>query len=154
MADPTILINAYVAMSTSTGSTTYVELPGVKTVRIPLTHADLNDAVMGDTLDAKYPGVPAAPVNIECRQDFTTGAMTASAGLDLRVHTFQMARTAFRLKIRPADAAVSGPNPSRVYSKVRFHGSSPIDGAYGEILVNKISIMPQSGCTLTRSTST
>jgi hypothetical protein len=154
MADPTLLINAHVAFSTATGSAVYTEIPGVKSVRLPFSAAELDDAVMGDTLDAKYPGIFSRPVDLECRNDFTTGTYTSAGGLDLMVHTRQTARSKFRVKIRPVDSAVSGTNPSFIFGAMRIFSSTPIDAAHGALLVNKISLRPASGCTFTRSTAT
>lgn len=153
MADPTLFQNGFVAVTTSTSSTTYVELPGVKSISIPFSNAELDDAVMGDVLEAKYPGIQSRPISITARQDFTT-TLAATSGLDKRIYTLEENRTAVRLKIRPVDAAVSGPNPSYVWNRVRVFGCTPIDASHGELLVNKIEFRPSSLCTVTRSTST
>lgn len=153
MADPTLFQNCYVAISTSTGSATYTEIPGVKSVRAPFSAAELDDAVMGDTVEAKYPGLFSRPVSVEARQDFAT-AFAATAGLDLKMHTLLTNRTKVRLKIRPVDTTVGGTNPSYIYGSVRVFAHTPIDGAHGELLRNKIEFRPASGFALTRSTAT
>lgn len=153
MADPTLLQNAYVAISTSTGSAVYTELPGVKMVRMPINAAELDDAVMGDTLAAKYPGIFERPVSVEARQDFAT-AWAATAGLDLKTNALLVGRTKVRLKIRPVDSAVGGTNPSYIYGAVRLFSTTPISAAHGELLKNALEFRPASGCTITRSTAT
>lgn len=150
MADPTLFQNGYVAYTTSTGSSTYTEVAGVKSVAAPFNNAELDDAVMGDVLEAKYPGLQSRPVSLTCRQDFTT----AAAGVDKLHYTRQENRTAFRVKMRAVDAAVSSTNPSYIWSKVRIFQTTPIDGAHGVLLENKVELRPQSTCTVTRSTST
>jgi hypothetical protein len=153
MAEPTLFQNGFIAITTSTGSSTYVELPGVKSISIPFSNAELDDAVMGDVLEAKYPGLQSRPISITARQDFTT-TLAATSGLDKRIYNLEENRTAVKVKVRPVDAAVSGPNPSYIWNRVRVFGSSPIDASHGELLVNKIEFRPASGCTVTRSTST
>ncbi len=150
MADPVLFQNGYLAFTTSTAGTVYTALSGVKEIRAPFTHAELEDAVMGDVLEAKYPGLQQRPISAKARQDFTT----AAAGVDKLVYTRQENRTAFKAKLRPVNAAVSSTNPTYIYSKVRIFQSSPIDGSHGQLLVNNIELRPQSGCTVTRSTST
>jgi len=150
MADPVVFTDCLVSTTTATGSAVYTELSGVKSVTLPISRDDLDDAVMGDTIGAKYPGRLDIPVDIVCRQDFAT----AAAGVDKLVYTRLINRTAFRLKIRPVDAAVSGPNPSYILNKVRFHAATPIDGKHGDPLENKLKVLPQSGCALSRSTAT
>lgn len=150
MADPTLFQNAAVFFATSTGSVASAQIAGVKSVSAPFTQAELDDAVMGDVLEAKYPGLQSRPITITCRQDFTT----AATGVDKLVYTRQQNRTAFRVKLRPVNAAVSSTNPSYLYSKMYITGSTPIDGSHGQLLVNKIELRPASGCTVTRSTAT
>ena len=153
MADPTLFQNGYFAITTSTASSTYVELPGVKSISLPFSNAELDDAVMGDVVEAKYPGLQSRPISVTARQDFTT-TLAATSGLDKRIYTLQENRTAVKVKIRPADAAVSGTNPSYIYNRVRVFSSSPIDANHGELLVNKIEFRLASGGTVTKSTST
>lgn len=150
MADPTLFTNAAVFFATSTGSVASAQIAGVKSVSAPYSQAELDDAVMSDGLDAKYPGIESRPISITCRQDFTT----AATGVDKLVYTRQQNRTAFRVKLRPVNAAVSSTNPSYLYSKMRIFNSTPIDGSHGQLLENKIELRPSSGCTVTRSTST
>lgn len=150
MADPTLFQNGAVFFATSTGSVASAQIAGVKSVSAPFTHAELDDAVMGDVLGAKYPGLQDRPISIVCRQDFTT----AATGVDKLVYTRQENRTAFRVKLRPVNAAVSSTNPSYLFSRMRIFKSTPIDGAHGQLLENKIELKPCTGCTVTRSTST
>lgn len=150
MADPTLFQNGAVFFATSTGSVASAQLSGVKSVSAPFTNAQLEDAVMGDVLEAKYPGLQNRPISITCRQDYTT----AATGVDKLVYTRQEARTAFRVKLRPVNSAVSSTNPSYLFTRMRIFNSTPIEGAHGELLGNKIELMPASGCTVTRSTST
>lgn len=153
MAEPTLFQNGFIAITTSTASTTYVELPGNKSISIPFTNAELEDAVMGDVVEAKYPGLQSRPISVTHRQDFTT-ALAATTGLDKRIYILQENRTAVKVKIRPVDAAVSGPNPSYLFNRVRVFSSTPIDGSHGQLLENKIEFRLCSGGTVTRSTST
>jgi hypothetical protein len=150
MANPVLFENGYIAFTTSTGGAAYTELSGVKEIRMAIGMADLDDAAMGDTVEAKYPGLLQVPIDVSCRQDFTT----AAAGVDKLIATRQLARTAFKVKVRPVDGAVADDNPTYMWSKVRIHGSTPIDGPHGAALVNKIKLVPQSGCTFARSTTT
>lgn len=153
MAEPILFVNGYIAVTTSTASTTYVELPGIKSISLGNSNAELDDAVMGDTLDAKYPGLFSRPISVTARQDFTT-TISASAGLDKRIYNLQENRTAIKIKVRPVDAAVSGTNPSTIYSRMRVFSSTPIDGSHGQLLENKIEFKPASLCAVSRSTST
>jgi len=153
MADPVVFENAYVAVSTSTASAVYVELPGVKSITMPFTRAELDDSVMGDTIEAKFPGVLSVAVSVTMRQDFST-TIAATSGADKLIYLRLINRTAVRLKVRPVDAAVSGPNPSYIFGKMRFFTSSPLDGKWGDALEQKVDIKASSACTLTRSTST
>lgn len=153
MADPTLLNNCYVAISTSTGSATYTEIPGVKSVKMPISAAELDDAAMGDTLAVMYPGIYSRPVSVVARNDFAT-AWSATAGVDLKMNTLLVNRTKVRLKIRPVDTTVGGTNPSYIYGAVRVFSTTPIDASHGELLKNAIEFRPASGCTITRSTAT
>lgn len=150
MADPVVFKNAYVAFSTSTGSASYTELAGVKTVEMPLSKAELADAVMGDVAEVMYPGIYSAPLSLTCRQDFTT----AAAGVDKLLYARWQAETAFRVKIRPVDAAVASSNPSYIFDKMRIFSITPLSGSHGQLLENRASLKLGSGGTLTRSTST
>jgi hypothetical protein len=150
MADPTLFQNGYVAATTATGGATYTVLSGIKSASAPYSMAELDDAVMGDTVEAKYPGIISAPISVTLRQDFTS----AAAGVDKLTYTRFAARSAFRVKIRAVNAAVSATNPSYLYSKVRIHNVTPIDGSHGALLENKVEFRPQSTCTITRSTTT
>lgn len=147
MANPVLLNNAYVAFTTSTGGT-YAEVDANKSIALPLSKAELNDAVMGDTAEVFFPGLVSAPLTLVHRQDF------GASGIDAKFWGLWNAGTAFKVKIRPVDAAVSSTNPSFILSKVRIHSISPISGAHGELLANECQIRLQSGGTVSRSTST
>lgn len=150
MADPVVFENGYIAHTTSTGGTVYTEFSGVKSISMPISRAELDDSVMGDNLEAKYPGILAVPISVTARQDFTS----AVTGVDKLTYTRLNARTAFKLKIRPVDSAVSASNPTYIWSKVRIFSTTPIDGAHGVALENKIELRAASGCAFSRSTST
>jgi hypothetical protein len=148
MADPVVLKNAFVAFTTSTGSSTYTEVDANKSIKLPLSKKELEDAVMGDGVEVYFPGVIAAPVSLVHRQDF------GATGVDKKFWDLWNGAVPFKLKVRPVDSAVATANPSLIYSKVRVFQITPIDGAWGESLKNNIEIRPCSGCTVTRSTST
>jgi hypothetical protein len=148
MADPTVYRNGYVAFSTSTGSTTFVEVDANKTLEIPFSKAELPDGVMGDTLEVSFPGLMSAPVSLVHRQDF------GAAGIDKKFWDLWNNGNAFQMKWRPVDAAVSTTNPSYKLTKVRVFGITPISGSHGQLLENAVTMRAGSGCTLVRSTST
>jgi hypothetical protein len=151
MTDPVVFENGYVAFTTGTATgAAYTEVAGVKSIRLSVSRADLDDAVMGDALEAKYPGILSAPLALECRQDFTTQA----AGVDKLSSARLIGRTAFKVKVRAVDAAVADDNPSYIWTRVSIFNTSPIDGKHGELLVNKIDLKPRSGCAFSRSSST
>lgn len=153
MANPTVFNNALVAVGTATGAVASVAIGGVKDVSWGLNRAELGDSVMGDTIEALYPGVYSIPISVTARQDFTTGAGSA-AGNDLRFYTLLANKTAVPMKIRAVNASVSATNPSYILSKTYVVSVTPITGAWGAALENKIEFRPASGCTLTRSATT
>lgn len=150
MADPTLGNNVYVAFTTSTASSTYVDLGAVRELGFPLDKAQLADGVMGDTLEVFFQGLKSAPIDIRCRQDFTTAAI----GVDKKMYNLWNGGTAFKIKMRPVNSAVAATNPSYLLSRVRVFGLTPISAKHGDLLDNAVKVMPCTGCTLTRSTST
>src|SRR5688572_23689871 len=81
MAEPTVFKNGYIAFTTSTASTTYVEVPGVKTISLPFSKAELANSVMGDVAETFHPGLISIPIEVTMRQDFTT-TVAATSGAD------------------------------------------------------------------------
>lgn len=150
MADPTLANNVYVAFTTSTASTTYVDLGAVRELGFPIEKAQLADGVMGDTLEVFFQGLKSVSIDIKCRQDYTT----AAAGIDKKMYNLWNNGTAFKVKIRPVNGAVSATNPSYLLSRVRVFGLTPVSAKHGDLLENAVKVMPCTGCTLTRTTST
>lgn len=148
MADPIVFSNGYLALTTSTGSAVYTAPAGQKSVTIPLSRAELDDAVMGDDISATYPGIRSAPISARYRQNFAAG------GIDALAFARWDAKTMMRLKVRPVNGAVATANPSLIWNRVYISSITPVSGAHGEILYNAIEFRPASGCTVTRSTST
>lgn len=154
MAEPTVFKNGWIAFTTSTASTTYLEVPGVKTITIPLSKEKLNNSVMGDVAVVYHPGLISAPIDIVVRQDFTT-VVAATSGADKLFYNLWNSETKFTCKVRAVDAAASGTNPSYKFSPVRVFNHNPFGpGNHGQLLENPISIDLASGFALTRSTST
>lgn len=152
MADPVVFRNGYFAVASSTSSNTYNVFVGVKSVQMPLSRAELDNAAMGDDIDGKYPGIFSAPVTVTYRQDFSTGA--APLAVDKNLWTYFTNRTALKIKARAVNSGVTNVNPSYKEDRVYIFGITPIVGSHGQILENKVEFRPASGCTLTRSTST
>lgn len=150
MADPTVFHNGFIAITTATGSAVYTEISGNKSVAFTAARAELPDGVMGDDIDAKYPGIRSVPVAATFRNDFAT----AAAGVDKKLYTLMNNKTAVRLKLRAVDAAVSGPNPSYIWTRVFVTKVTPINASHGELLVNDAMFSPGSGCVFSRSTAT
>jgi len=148
MADPVLFKNGFVAFTTSTGSSTYVEVDANKSVQFPLSKAELDDAVMGDTASVFFPGLTSMPLSLTHRQDF------GASGIDQKFYALWNNGTPFKVKMRPVDAAVSTTNPSYIVSKVRVFSITPISGSHGELLQQAVEIRPCSTAALTRSTST
>ncbi len=153
MAEPTVLKNCYLAFTTSTASTTYVEVPGLKTISWTLSKAELANSVMGDVAETFHPGLISLPIEITTRQDFTT-TVAATSGADKLFYNLWANETKFTIKTRAVDAAVSGTNPSYKFTPVRVFSLPPIDGSHGALLAPTASIRPASTFALTRSTST
>lgn len=150
MADPTLGSNLYVAFTTSTASSTYVALVSVREHNLPLSKAQLADGVMGDTLEPFFPGLVSAQIDLRLRQDYTT----AAAGVDKKIYNLWNGNTAFKVKVRAVNSAVSSTNPSYLLSRVRVFDHTPVSAKHGELIENAVAIRPCTGCTLTRSTST
>jgi hypothetical protein len=153
MAEPTVFKNGYIAFTTSTASTTYVEVPGVKTISLPFSKAELANSVMGDVAETFHPGLISIPIEVTMRQDFTT-TVAATSGVDKLLWNLWNNETKITVKVRAVDAAVSGTNPSYKLSPCRVFTTTPIDGSHGQLLEQKASIRVASTFTLTRSTST
>lgn len=153
MAEPTVLKNCWVAITTSTASTTYVELPGVKSISMPFSKAELDNSVMGDVAQTFHPGIISIPIEVTTRQDFTT-TVAATSGADKLFYTLWNNETKVTMKVRAVDAAVSGTNPSYKLSPVRVFAYTPIDGSHGQLLEQKVPFRVASTFALTRSTST
>lgn len=148
MADPVVFSNGFLALATSTGSVASAAPVGLKSVTIPISRAELDDATMGDDISATYPGILSAPVSARFKQNFAAG------GIDALAWPRFNSKTMFRIKVRPVNAAVATGNPSLLWTRVYISSLTPISGAHGEILYNDVEFRPASGCTVTRSTST
>jgi hypothetical protein len=153
VADPTVFKNGYVAFTTSTASTTYVEVPGVKSISLAFSKAQLANGVMGDSAEVFHPGLISVPISLRMRQDFTT-TVSASGGADKLLWNLWNNETKFTIKVRAVDAAVSGTNPSYKISPVGVFDISPINAAHGELLEHNAVLMLRSPVVITRSTST
>ncbi len=155
MATSTLFRNGYVAFTTSTASSTYLEVPGVKTVSFTASRAELADSVMGDVHEAFEQGLFSFPIEITTRQDFTT-TVAATSGADKLFWNLLVNGTKVKVKMRPADTTVGGTNPSYIFSPVKVFSSTPLDGSHGVLLEQKVSIRVGSnaGTPYTRSTST
>jgi len=153
MAEPTVFKNGYVAFTTSTASTTYLEIPGAKTISFPFSKAELANSVMGDVAETFHPGLISIPIELTTRQDFTT-TVAATSGADKLFWNLWNGEAKFTIKARAVDAAVSGTNPSYKFSPCRVFSFTPIDGSHGQLLEQKVSIRLASTFALTRSTST
>jgi len=149
MANPVLFSNAYVAISTTTAAA-YAVLSGNKGVEAPMSRAELDNAAMGDDVEAKYPGILSVPITLTHRQDFTT----AAGGIDKTIWPLFNSRTKIRVKVRPVNSAVASSNPSYIWPGAYITGITPITGSHGELLGNKIDIRIASGHTFTRSTTT
>lgn len=148
MADPIVFYNGFLALTTSTGSSTYVAPVGLKSATIPMSRAELDDAAMGDDISATYPGIMSAPISAVYRQNFAAG------GIDALAFARWNSKTLFRLKVRAVNSAVATGNPSYIWNRVYISAITPVQGAHGEILLNNIEFRPATTGTLTRSTST
>lgn len=147
MAEPLLFRDASVYWTTATGSTTFTEIPDVKSVEIPFSKAELANSVMSDGAETFFPGLISAPITITCRQSFESG------GADAAFWTRWNSETKFKLRIRPSDTGTAGTtNPQYVFSRVSVFAITPISGAHGVLLENAAQLRMLSGSTLTRST--
>ncbi len=155
MAEATVLRNAYVAITTSTGSSTYLEIPGVKSFSGPWSRAELANSVMGDVAETMEQGLFSIPISITTRQDFTT-TVAATSGADKLFYNLIVNGTKFRMKVRPVDSAVSGTNPSYIYNPIKIYSFTPIEGSHGQLLEQKAEfrLASNAGTPFSRSTST
>jgi hypothetical protein len=149
VADPIVFTNGYLAFTTSTAAAgTYTAPVGLKSVTIPVSRAELEDAAMGDDISATFPGIQSAPISARFRQNYAAG------GIDALAFTRWNSKTLFRAKVRPVNGAVSTTNPTLLWTRVYIASITPISGAHGEILYNDLELRPATGCTFSRSTST
>lgn len=155
MAEATLLRNAYIALTTSTGSSTYLEIPGVKSFNGPWSRAELANGVMGDVHEAMEQGLFSIPIDVTVRQDYTT-SVSASGGADKLFYNLLNNGTKIKMKVRAVDAAVSGTNPSYIYSPIKIYSHSPISGSHGQLLENAATfrLASNGGTPWVRSTST
>lgn len=155
MAEATLFRNGYAAFTTSTASTTYLEIPGVKSISIPFSRAELANSVMGDVAETFEQGLFSIPIEISTRQDFTT-TVAATSGADKLFYNLVNGGAKVKLKVRAVDSAVSGTNPSYLFSPVKAFSFTPIDGSHGQLLEQKVSVRlcSNAGTPWTRSTST
>jgi hypothetical protein len=151
MATETLLSNAYVAFSTSTGSAVYTERPDLKSLEMPFSRAELANSVMGDSAETFAQGLISLPISLTYRQSYTTAAATA---IDKFFYDRLVGGTKFRMKVRAVDAAVSGTNPSYISTPVIVTSYTPISGQHGQLLEQSVTLRLASGATITRSTST
>jgi hypothetical protein len=148
MADPVVFTNGFLAWSTSTAAVASAAPVGLKSVTIPISRAELDDAVAGDDISATFPGIQSAPVSARYRQNFAAG------GVDALSFARWNAKTMFRIKARAVNAAVSTSNPSLLWTRVYISSITPVSAGHGETLWNDIEFRPASGCVFSRSTST
>jgi hypothetical protein len=153
MAEPTVFKAGFVAVTTSTASSTYVALPGIKSASFPFSKAELANGVMGDVGEPFHPGLISIPIEVTLRQDFTT-TVAATSGADKLLFNLWNNESKVRMKFRATNAGVSGTNPSYILTPVRCFAFTPVDGSHGALLENKASFRIASTFTLTRSTST
>ncbi len=148
MADPIVFYNGFFAWATSTGSVASAAPVGLKSLTIPISRAELDDAAMGDDISATYPGIMTAPLSARYRQNYAAG------GVDALAFARWNAKTMFRVKARAVNSAVATGNPSFLWSRVYISSVTPVGGAHGEIIYNNVELRPATGCLFTRSTST
>jgi hypothetical protein len=156
MANPVLFSNGYVGLASTTGVTAFtagMNLSGIKSVAAPFSNAELANAVMGDTVEALYPGLTQAGITVVLRQDFTTGGATFPLfGNDKKMWTMWNARTPGTLQLRAVNSAGAVTNPKYTFTKVYISSITPINGAHGELLQNEVKFVLGGG-TITRVTS-
>jgi len=147
---PTVFSNGWIAVTTGTATGTLTAITGVKEITAPLSRAELNDSVMGDTIETFYPGVFSAPISVVCREDYDS-----STGNNEKFYDRMNARTKFNVAIKPVNAAASGTNPRIYYEGVycTMANAAP-SGSWGNAVENRLEFRPASGCVITRATST
>lgn len=147
---PTVFSNGFIGVTTSTTTGTVTEITGVKEITAPMSRAELGDSVMGDTIEASYPGVISAPISVVCREDYDS-----STGNNEKFYDLMIARTKINVVIKPVDGAASGTNPRFYYIAMRVtQANAAPSGTWGAAVENRIEFRPASGCTITRATST
>jgi len=150
MAEPTLFKNGKAAWTTGTATgATLTAIPGIKSVEIPLSKAELANSVMSDDGETFFPGLISAPITVLTRQDFTTGA-TAN---DAQCFSRWDGGDKFRFETAPVNAALSATNPAYHFSRVGLFSYTPISGAHGVLLENNIQLRMLSGCVIARLTA-
>jgi len=146
----TVFSNGWAAVTTGTSTGSLTAITGVKEITAPLARAELGDSVMGDTVEAMYPGVLQATISVLCREDYDT-----STGNNQKFYDLMNDRSKINLAIKPVNATASGTNP-RVYYKGVYvtQANAAPSGAWGASVENRIEFRPATGCTITRATST
>ena len=147
---PTVFTNGYIAVTTSTTTGTLTAITGVKEVTAPMSRAELPDSVMGDTIEATYPGVLSAPISVVCREDYDS-----STGNNEKFFDKMNGKALFNIAIKPVDAAASGTNPRFYYKRMYCTAANgPPSGAWGASVESRLEFKPASGSSVTRATST
>lgn len=150
MGAPTVFTDGWIAVTTGTSTGTLTRITGVKEIQAPFSRAELADAVMGDTIEAMYPGILSAPISVVCREDYDT-----STGVNVNFYTRLLNRTKFNVAIKPTSSAASGTNPRVYYEGVYvYQANAAPSGAHGAAVENRIEFRPASGCAITYATST
>lgn len=148
MADPIVFSNGALLFTTATATSgAYTAPVGLKSVTVPISRAELEDAVMGDDINATFPGIMTGPISARFRQNYAAG------GIDALAYTRWNAKTMFRAEVRPVNTTVSTTNPALRWTRVYIASITPISGAHGEILYNDIELRPATGCVFSRATS-
>jgi len=147
---PTVFSNGWIAVTTGTSTGTLTAITGVKEITAPFSRAELNDSVMGDTLETFYPGVISAPISVVCREDYDS-----STGNNQKFYNLMINRTKFNVSLIPVNTTVSGTNPVFYYEGMYCtQANAGPSGAWGTSVENRLEFRPASGCTVTRATST
>lgn len=141
--------NGLFSWTTGTSSdAAYTEVAGAKSITFPVGRAELDDAAMGDDINASAPGIKSAPLSVRFRQNF------ASTGIDAAAYSRWDAKTKFRIRVKAVDSAASSSNPIYQWSRAYIASITPVSGGHGEILHNEIEFRPATGGTFLRGTST
>lgn len=147
MAEPVLFKNGLARWSTATSVEPNAAIPGVKSVEIPLSKAELANGVMGDNGEVFYPGLISGPISVTVRQEFTTG------GIDSQVWTRWNSETKFQFEAAPVNATISTSNPAYRFDRVGVFSFSPLNGPHGQLLESQIQMRMLSGCNVTRQTA-